>query len=130
MKQEFVDRELNTYEAAPYFIELKYPYHFDRCMFKAHFVWQKVGEKYKILKSRCGLPNEAIDEEAFLNLKEQNTRLLVSIFEKEFDARQKLSESHIDELEEKLKRLKMDYKNHLEALESRLTKFKLLLENR
>jgi len=112
----------------PYFFELKYPYHFDSRIYQAYFVWQKVGEKYKILKSRTKLPKKDISEAALLKLKNENAKLVVSNLQKELEAKRKLMALDVRLLEEELERTKIENKNKLAALEARLTKIRFLVD--
>lgn len=114
----------------PYFFELKYPYDFDKRIFQAYLVWQKFGDKYKIIKSRTKLPKKDISEGDLLKLKNENAKLLVAHLEKELEAKRKLTSLDVRLLEEELERTKIENKRKLEDLESRLVKIKTLLDLR
>ena len=114
----------STQSEFPYFLELKYPYSIHQT-YQAYLVWQKVGDKYKILKSRGGPPKENISKSDFLKLKDHHRKLLIADLEERAESEKSCMAFDIKRMEESLEHTKIIHKQRLAAIEENLSKFRL-----
>jgi hypothetical protein len=124
MNNKVKNKTESSQDELPYFLELKYPYSIHQTH-QAYLVWQKVGDKYKILKSRGGSHKENISKNEFLKLKDHHRKLLIADLEERLENEKSCMAFDINRMEESLEHTKIIHKQRLAAMEANLSKIKL-----